>query len=114
MNYGAFLPVANNGWIMSETSPRYMLNKEICERAEAGGYDKGGTTGTLLGSERPMTPPVELDDTPPALAQGGCFMAPQLVSSYDRIAHYMNELKTRPGIADLPTGLTAPAPAEAH
>jgi pyrimidine oxygenase len=95
--------------------------------------DKGGTIGTLLGSERPMTPPVDFpDDTTPALVQGACFMAPQLVGSYDRIAHYLNELETRLGIAgviltfpDFPAGVTefaeqvlprvqAAAPAESH
>lgn len=45
MDFGVFLPIANNGWIMSTTSPQYMptfeLNKDICERAEAGGFDFG-------------------------------------------------------------------------
>jgi pyrimidine oxygenase len=95
--------------------------------------DKSGTIGTLLGSERPMTPPVDFpDDTTPALVQGACFMAPQLIGSYDRIAHYLNELETRLGIAgviltfpDFPAGVTefaeqvlprvqAAAPAESH
>jgi len=96
--------------------------------------DKGGTIGTLLGSERPMTPPVDFpDDTTPALVQGACFMGAALVGSYDRIAHYLNELETRLGdrlgviltFPDFPAGchrvaeqvlprVQAAAPAESH
>jgi pyrimidine oxygenase len=42
MEFGLFLPIANDGWIMSETSPKYMptfeLNKQICTRAEKYGF----------------------------------------------------------------------------
>ncbi len=42
MDFGLFIPIANNGWIMSETSPQYMptfeLNKQICQRAEEYGF----------------------------------------------------------------------------
>lgn len=38
MEFGVFIPIANDGWIMSETSPKYMptfeLTGEICQRAE--------------------------------------------------------------------------------
>jgi pyrimidine oxygenase len=41
MDFGLFLPIANNGWITSTTSPQYMptfdLNKQIVQKAE--GYD---------------------------------------------------------------------------
>ena len=43
MEFGVFIPIANDGWITSETSPKYMptfeLNREICQRAEKYGFD---------------------------------------------------------------------------
>lgn len=43
MEFGVFLPIANNGWIMSRNSPHYMptfqLNKEITQIAEEIGFD---------------------------------------------------------------------------
>jgi pyrimidine oxygenase len=43
MEFGVFLPIANNGWIMSRNSPKYMptfqLNKEITQIAEDIGFD---------------------------------------------------------------------------
>jgi pyrimidine oxygenase len=43
MDYGLFIPIANDGWIASTTSPSYMptfeLNKMICQRAEAYGFE---------------------------------------------------------------------------
>jgi pyrimidine oxygenase len=42
MDYGLFLPIANNGWITSTTSPQYMptfdLNKQIVQTAEKYGF----------------------------------------------------------------------------
>ena len=42
MDFGVFLPIANNGWIASTNSPTYMptfdLNKEILDRAERYGF----------------------------------------------------------------------------
>jgi pyrimidine oxygenase len=42
MEFGVFIPIANDGWIMSETSPHYMptfeLNKQICQDAEKYGF----------------------------------------------------------------------------
>src|ERR1700761_204636 len=42
MDYGLFLPIANDGWITSTTSPKYMptfdLNKQICQKAEDYGF----------------------------------------------------------------------------
>ena len=38
MDIGVFIPIANNGWIISENSPQYMpsfeLNRDICQKAE--------------------------------------------------------------------------------
>jgi pyrimidine oxygenase len=43
MDLGVFLPIANNGWLISSTAPQYMptfsLNKSICLEAERGGLD---------------------------------------------------------------------------
>lgn len=43
MDLGIFIPIGNNGWMMSENAPQYMpsfdLNKTVAERAEANGYD---------------------------------------------------------------------------
>lgn len=43
MDIGVFIPIGNNGWLISETSPQYMptfaLNKEITQKAEAYGFD---------------------------------------------------------------------------
>jgi len=40
---GVFIPIANNGWIISETAPQYMptfeLNRQTCVRAEDVGFD---------------------------------------------------------------------------
>ena len=42
MEFGLFIPIANNGWITSSTSPQYMptfeLNKQIVQRAEKYGF----------------------------------------------------------------------------
>ena len=42
MDYGLFIPIANNGWITSSTSPQYMptfdLNSEIVQKAEKYGF----------------------------------------------------------------------------
>ena len=43
MEIGVFVPIGNNGWLISETSPQYLptfeLNKEIAIRAEKYGFD---------------------------------------------------------------------------
>jgi pyrimidine oxygenase len=43
MDIGVFIPINNNGWIISATSPQYMpsfdLNRRVVERAEAYGLD---------------------------------------------------------------------------
>jgi pyrimidine oxygenase len=43
MDVGVFIPIGNNGWLISTTSPRYMpsfeLNKRIVQRAEYYGMD---------------------------------------------------------------------------
>ncbi|HEY3115447.1 MAG TPA: LLM class flavin-dependent oxidoreductase, partial [Chloroflexota bacterium] len=43
LKLGIFLPVANNGWIMSSTAPQFMptweLNRDVSQLAEAVGFD---------------------------------------------------------------------------
>lgn len=43
LEFGVFIPIANNGWIISTTSPQYLpsfrLNREICLRAERYGFE---------------------------------------------------------------------------
>src|SRR5260221_2401929 len=43
MQLGVFIPIGNNGWLISTTSPQYMptfdLNRTIVEQAERFGFD---------------------------------------------------------------------------
>jgi pyrimidine oxygenase len=43
MDIGVFIPIGNNGWLISTTSPQYMpsfdLNREVVQRAERHGFD---------------------------------------------------------------------------
>jgi len=43
MDIGVFIPIGNNGWLISETAPQYMpsfeLNKTIVQKAEKYGFD---------------------------------------------------------------------------
>ncbi len=43
MDFGVFIPIGNNGWILSASSPQYMpsfaLNKAVVQRAEHYGFD---------------------------------------------------------------------------
>src|SRR3981189_3099035 len=43
MELGVFIPIGNNGWLISTTSPQYIpsfeLNREIVEKAERFGFD---------------------------------------------------------------------------
>mgnify|MGYP002836734394 FL=1 len=43
MNIGVFIPIGNNGWVISKNAPQYMptfeLNKEITQKAESYGFD---------------------------------------------------------------------------
>ena len=53
MEIGVFLPIGNNGWLISETAPQYMpsfdLNREITLKAEGYGLDFVLTMITLRG-----------------------------------------------------------------
>ena len=43
MDIGVFIPIGNNGWLISSASPQYRpsfaLNREIVQKAEACGLD---------------------------------------------------------------------------
>jgi pyrimidine oxygenase len=43
MDVGVFIPIGNNGWLISTTSPQYMptfdLNREVTQKAERYGFD---------------------------------------------------------------------------
>ena len=43
MELGVFVPIGNNGWLISTTSPQYMpsfdLNRQVVEKAERFGFD---------------------------------------------------------------------------
>ncbi|MEE8600533.1 MAG: hypothetical protein V3S75_05530 [Euzebya tangerina] len=43
MDLGIFIPIGNNGWMMSETAPQYMpsfeLNKTTAQLAEEAGFE---------------------------------------------------------------------------
>src|SRR5260221_13407930 len=43
MQLGVFIPIGNNGWLISTTSPQYMpsfdLNRSVVEKAERFGFD---------------------------------------------------------------------------
>src|SRR3954466_12844298 len=43
MELGVFIPIGNNGWVISTTSPQYKpsfdLNREVVQRAERFGFD---------------------------------------------------------------------------
>jgi pyrimidine oxygenase len=43
MELGVFIPIGNNGWLISTTSPQYMpsfdLNREVVQKAERYGFD---------------------------------------------------------------------------
>ncbi|MFD1961017.1 pyrimidine utilization protein A [Novosphingobium panipatense] len=53
MEIGVFLPIGNNGWLISENAPQYMptfdLNKEIITKAEKHGFDFALTMIKLRG-----------------------------------------------------------------
>ena len=43
MQIGVFIPIGNNGWLISSTSPQYKpsfdLNREVTQKAERYGFD---------------------------------------------------------------------------
>src|SRR5260370_20464546 len=57
MQLGVFIPIGNNGWLISTTSPQYMpsfdLNRTIVEKAERFGFDFALSMIKLHGFGRP-------------------------------------------------------------
>src|SRR2546423_14174813 len=57
MELGVFIPIGNNGWLISTTSPQYRptfdLNREIGEKAERFGFDFALSMIKLHGSGGP-------------------------------------------------------------
>jgi pyrimidine oxygenase len=109
MQIGVFIPIGNNGWLISKTSPQYMptfdLNKDIVQKAEKYDFDFalsmiklrgfGGKTGfwdhnlesfTLMAGLAAVTSKIKLFATsatltvPPAIAA-------RMTSTIDSISH---------------------------
>jgi pyrimidine oxygenase len=109
MQVGVFVPIGNNGWLISENSPQYMpsfdLNKTIAQKAEAYGLDFllsmiklrgfGGKTEfweynlesfTLMAGLAAVTEKIKIYATCPTLVIPPAFAA-RMVSTIDSISH---------------------------
>ncbi|MFZ2871553.1 pyrimidine utilization protein A [Zavarzinia sp.] len=109
MQIGVFIPIGNNGWLISENAPQYMpsfdLNREIVQRAEAHGFDFamsmiklrgfGGKTHfwehnlesfTLMAGLASVTSRIKLFATAPTLALPPAIMA-RMAVTIDSISH---------------------------
>lgn len=109
MNVGVFIPIGNNGWLISATSPQYLpsfdLNKEITLRAEKHGLDFvlsmiklrgfGGPTEfwehnlesfTLMAGLAAVTTRIKLFATAASLVMPPAIVA-RMVSTIDSISH---------------------------
>ncbi|MBN8942886.1 MAG: pyrimidine utilization protein A [Rhizobiales bacterium] len=109
MNVGVFIPIGNNGWLISETAPQYMptfdLNKEIVLKAEHYGLDFalsmiklrgfGGKTGfwdhnlesfTLMAGLAAVTSRIQLFATAATLTMPPAIVA-RMASTIDSISN---------------------------
>lgn len=109
MQVGVFVPINNNGWLISETSPQYMpsfdLNKAIAQRAEHFGLDFllsmiklrgfGGKTEfweyglesfTLMAGLAAVTSKIKIYATCPTLVIPPAFAA-RMCNTIDSISH---------------------------
>lgn len=109
MQVGVFIPIGNNGWLISENSPQYMptfdLNKEIAIRAEKYGLDFllsmiklrgfGGKTEfweynlesfTLMAGLAAVTEKIKIYATCPTLVVPPAFAA-RMAATIDSISH---------------------------
>ena len=109
MQVGVFVPINNNGWLISETSPQYMpsfdLNKAIAQRAEHYGLDFllsmiklrgfGGKTEfweyglesfTLMAGLAAVTEKIKIYATCPTLVIPPAFAA-RMCNTIDSISH---------------------------
>src|SRR3984885_14912822 len=108
MDIGVFIPIGNNGWLISEASPQYMpsfeLNKEIVQSAEKYGFDFalsmiklrgfGGKTGfwehnlesfTLMAGLAAVTSKIKIFATAATLTMPAPIVA-RMASTIDSIA----------------------------
>ena len=109
MEIGIFVPINNNGWLISENSPQYMpsfdLNKDIAQRAEKYGVDFllsmiklrgfGGKTEfweyglesfTLMAGLAAVTEKIKIYATCPTLVVPPAFAA-RMCNTIDSISH---------------------------
>ena len=109
MEVGIFMPIGNNGWLISENSPQYMpsfdLNKEIAQKAESYGVDFllsmiklrgfGGKTEfweynlesfTLMAGLAAVTEKIRIYATCPTLVIPPAFCA-RMCNTIDSISH---------------------------
>ena len=109
MQVGVFIPIANNGWLISSTAPQYApsfdLNNEVVQRAERWGFDFalsmiklrgfGGKTGfwdhalesfTLMAGLAATTSRIRLYATAATLAMPPAIVA-RMASTIDSISH---------------------------
>ncbi|MBA17872.1 MAG: pyrimidine utilization protein A [Sphingomonas sp.] len=109
MQVGVFIPINNNGWLISENAPQYKpsfdLNKEIAQKAEAHGFDFllsmiklrgfGGKTQfweyglesfTLMAGLAAVTEKIKLFATCPTLIIPPAFAA-RMCNTIDSISH---------------------------
>lgn len=109
MQVGVFVPINNNGWLISETAPQYMpsfdLNREIAQRAEHHGLDFllsmiklrgfGGKTEfweyglesfTLMAGLAAVTSKIKIYATCPTLVIPPAFAA-RMCNTIDSISH---------------------------
>jgi pyrimidine oxygenase len=109
MEVGIFVPIGNNGWLISENAPQYMpsfdLNKEIAQRAESYGVDFllsmiklrgfGGKTEfweynmesfTLMAGLAAVTEKIKIYATCPTLVIPPAFAA-RMCNTIDSISH---------------------------
>ena len=109
MDIGVFLPIGNNGWLISKTSPQYKpsfdLNKEIVVKAEQYGLDFaltmiklrgfGGETEfwdynlesfSLMAGLAAVTKKIQLYATAPTLVLPPAIMA-RMATTIDSISH---------------------------
>ncbi|MEU9782562.1 pyrimidine utilization protein A [Streptomyces phaeochromogenes] len=108
MDIGVFIPIGNNGWLISKSSPQYLpsfeLNKAVVQRAEAHGFDFalsmiklkgfGGETGfwdhnlesfTLMAGLAAVTDRIKLYASTPILALPPAIVA-RMAVTVDSIA----------------------------
>jgi pyrimidine oxygenase len=109
MEIGVFIPIGNNGWLLSESAPQYKptfeLNKEIVLRAEKYGFDFalsmiklrgfGGKTEfwdhnlesfTLMAGLAAVTSKIKLFATSATLVMPPAIVA-RMASTIDSISH---------------------------